>query len=329
MKVLIIGGTIFYGKLLALELLQQGHSVTIFSRGNIIPKELTTAGANFIKGDRTNYAEFPHYFTDQRFDVVYDNCVMTAADIENAVTTFKDKISHYIICSSVAVYSDWDRQTPYHEAEIDYDFVMQPNTSLTPTNQWLIDYGNGKRAAEKALLGSGIPYTIIRPTVIQGEQDPFARMWYYIERLLTKHPIAIPNNPKVAQLQHTYVQDIARFAALVINKNKPEGKAYNIAGDTEHSLESYIEQLAKLCQQKIQISHIDNQSLRERLPNYPLFFDRALTVNSSSAQTDYGFQPTPSAEWITKTAQWYIDQQADLLDKADACLREEELNTLT
>ena len=50
MKVLVIGGTRFIGTHLVYQLIEMGHEVTVFNRGQIateLPEE-----ANWIKGDR-------------------------------------------------------------------------------------------------------------------------------------------------------------------------------------------------------------------------------------------------------------------------------------
>jgi len=72
-----------------------------------------------------------------------------------------------------------------------------------------LPYFSNKGVVEQTLLGSGLPYTIIRPAVIFGPDDILLNN---IAWLLRKFPIfAIPGNGTY-RLQPVYVEDLARIA---------------------------------------------------------------------------------------------------------------------
>jgi len=56
MKVLVIGGTRFFGKLIVENLLSEGFDVSIFTRGNIKPR--FSRPVRHVKGDRRDYPSF-------------------------------------------------------------------------------------------------------------------------------------------------------------------------------------------------------------------------------------------------------------------------------
>src|SRR5690242_4696304 len=97
MKILIIGGTEFFGKLLVARLLEAGHELTLFTRGNKKPISFWSK-VHHIKGDRTNYADFKAKFAGYAFDVVIDNVIYSQTDMESVIDVFASspKPPHYI-----------------------------------------------------------------------------------------------------------------------------------------------------------------------------------------------------------------------------------------
>ena len=70
MKILVIGGTRFFGIHMVNELLAQGHDITIATRG----KAADTYGNRVqrIILDRTNETSMKHALSGKRYDVVID-----------------------------------------------------------------------------------------------------------------------------------------------------------------------------------------------------------------------------------------------------------------
>ncbi|MCU0550818.1 MAG: NAD-dependent epimerase/dehydratase family protein, partial [Leptolyngbya sp. Prado105] len=69
MRILIMGGTRFIGVYLTKLLVEQGHEVTLFNRGN---KPAPVAGVKQVTGDRTN-ADDLKQLASLDFDAVFDN----------------------------------------------------------------------------------------------------------------------------------------------------------------------------------------------------------------------------------------------------------------
>jgi nucleoside-diphosphate-sugar epimerase len=357
MRVLVIGGTNFYGKRLVELLIEQGHSITIFSRGNIVPEsfkaraaapaqaavslkatapvqakaqkttpsaEAAKATITFIKGDREQHELFPTYFKDERFDVVYDNMAMSAADVESAIKAFSGKTRHYILCSSVAVYKDWHRAKPYDEKEAELEYVSVAGEKFTPTQRWLCSYANGKRQAEQALMkANNFPFTIIRPSAIEGEGDPVKRTNYWVQRILSNETLVIPEG---AVLQNIYVEDLARFAAQVVN-SQPQNRVYNIASDQTITLEKYLCKIGALLGKEISFFKTKSSVVEAKLDSFPIFFDKALSVFLANAQGDFRFVATNIDQWLERVVRW-CQQHGDKLATTDAgLLAERALST--
>jgi len=108
MRVLVIGGTLFIGKLLVDELLKDGQEVSILHRK---PKHDFGRKVENIQADRNDASSLREVLSGRRFDVVFDNVYdwergTTAAQVEATVRLCGDRISRYIFMSSVAAYGD-------------------------------------------------------------------------------------------------------------------------------------------------------------------------------------------------------------------------------
>ena len=70
MRVLVIGGTLFIGRLLVEELLKDGHEVAVFHRQ---PKNDWGRRVENIMADRNDADSVREALSTRRFDVVFDN----------------------------------------------------------------------------------------------------------------------------------------------------------------------------------------------------------------------------------------------------------------
>jgi nucleoside-diphosphate-sugar epimerase len=108
MKVLVIGGTLFIGRLLVEELVKRGHDVAILHRK---PNHNFGRRVENLVADRNDADSLAEALSGRRFDVVYDNAYdwergTTAAQVEATVRLFGGRLSRYIFLSSVAAYGD-------------------------------------------------------------------------------------------------------------------------------------------------------------------------------------------------------------------------------
>ncbi len=70
MKVLVIGGTLFIGRLLVEELLKEGHDVAVLHRK---PKHDFGRRVENIMADRNDADAMKEALSGRRFEAVYDN----------------------------------------------------------------------------------------------------------------------------------------------------------------------------------------------------------------------------------------------------------------
>lgn len=110
MKILILGGTKFVGRLCALEAVARGHQVTVFNRGTrSLPKGVTP-----VTGDRLEPGGYKS-LEGLSFDAVIDTWADDARAVESAVDALRGRIGQYIYVSTFSVYSTEGTPRPVTE----------------------------------------------------------------------------------------------------------------------------------------------------------------------------------------------------------------------
>lgn len=210
MRILIMGGTRFIGVYLTKILVEQGHEVVLFNRGN---KPAPVEGVQQIHGDRKDASQLKEKLSSEQFDAIFDNNGRELSDTQPLAEIFKGKIQHFIYMSSAGVYLKSD-QMPHIEGD-----PVDPNSRH-----------KGKHETEAYLKAQGLPFTAIRPTYIYGPQNYNDLEAWFFDRIVRDRSIPIPGKGlHITQLGHC--QDLAKAMAAVLGNEKAIGEIYNISGD--------------------------------------------------------------------------------------------------
>ncbi len=182
MKLLLLGGTRFLGRAIAVEALARGVDVTCLARGTIAPPD----GVTFVRADRNDDdALVP--VSQQHWDAVID-VSMQPGQVRRAVRDLST--DHLVFISTSSVYANGDR------LEQDEDAPTLPaldGDTMTDMSM----YGPAKVACEEAVHASTATSTIIRSGLIGGPGDTSGRSGYYPWRFAhpTGEDVLVPNDP--------------------------------------------------------------------------------------------------------------------------------------
>ncbi len=210
MRILIMGGTRFIGVYLTEVLVERGHEVVLFNRGN---RPAPIEGVRQIRGDRQDGNQLKEKLAGESFDAIFDNNGRELSDTQPLVEIFKGKIRHFIYVSSAGVYLKSD-QMPHREGD-----PVDPNSRH-----------KGKHQTEVYLAESGIPWTSIRPTYIYGPKNYNDLEAWFFDRIVRDRPLLIPGNGlHITQFGH--VRDLAKAMAAVLANEEAINQIYNISGD--------------------------------------------------------------------------------------------------
>ncbi|MEW5304330.1 MAG: hypothetical protein WDW38_011032 [Sanguina aurantia] len=223
-KILMMGGTRFIGLYLARQLVEQGHDVTLYTRGKKavtaqIPEDSDEGYANFaskikhISGDRMEFEEVKSKLKGQGFQIVYDINGREAEEAKPVLEATESSLEQFIYCSSAGVYLKSD-QMPHREED-----------AVDPKSRH-----KGKLNTEAFLHASGVNYTSIRPVYIYGPLNYNPVEEWFFHRIKAGRPIPIPGSgQQVTQLGH--VKDLATAFVKVIGNKKAARQVYNVAGE--------------------------------------------------------------------------------------------------
>lgn len=208
MKVLVLGGTRFFGVHMVKSLLSKGHNVTIATRGKAT--DMFGQKVERITIERTSAESLAKAFSNLHFDVVCDNLAYSSNDVKYLLDVIK--CGRYIMTSSASVYSNQH----LHTKESEFD-------SFSYALKWCsrddYPYQEVKRQAESALLQKYPQFSAVAvrfPFVI-GEDDYTQRLYFYVEQTIKGNPMNLDNlNEQISFIRSTEAGD---FLAWIAEQN--------------------------------------------------------------------------------------------------------------
>ena len=198
MKILVVGGTRFFGIPMVNALIDAGHDVTVATRGN---NALGFGGSvKQVVMDRTDADSVKKAFesnrftemtspgccgkaTDEHFDVVIDKVAYSSNDVRALLPNIK--CDRYIQMSSCSVYK---KDAPLIR-ENEFDAAKYPLVWADRTE----DYDESKRQAERAtyeFMDAG-KCVFVRYPIVLGENDYTERLRFYVEHIMNDSPMFV------------------------------------------------------------------------------------------------------------------------------------------
>lgn len=205
MKILVLGGTRFFGRLLIEKLLEQGHRVTIATRGKTLDPFGERVNRSVV--DRFSEVSMSQAFRETQWDAIYDQICYTPNDAKIACDVFAGKTLHYIFTSSMAVY-DAFKEEPFLESDFEpYAYPLVENSEREA-----FSYSEGKRAAEAYFFQkAAFPVTAVRFPIVMGEEDYTERLTFHIERIKEGKAFYIPN--EASKMSYISAEEAGDFLA--------------------------------------------------------------------------------------------------------------------
>jgi 2'-hydroxyisoflavone reductase len=301
MKILILGGTRFFGRETALLLAREGHEVTVMTRGRIpAPPEVT-----HVLGDRGDPSVLQREAA-RGYDALIDNVAVCGEHVRAALTAFAGRTGHYVLTSSAAVYLAAGRPPYFEEA------APAPLDKARVVDEAARAYTLGKIAAEWALLEQDeVSFSIVRPPVVIGPHDPTLRLWFYAQRVLDRGPVLLADSGK-----HTFhladSLDLARgFVQILQAGSRAFGQAYTLCQSDVLSLEELLGAVAEALGREARTVVVPADVLRSAGLQYPdpmgstHPFHSALITPPHKACRELGFRPRPVLEAVADAARWH------------------------
>jgi len=303
MKILIIGGTGLISTSISRQLLEAGHDLTLYNRGETDPR--LPGGYQVINGDRTDFKAFEGQMADAgTFDCVIDMICFHPDQAENDIRVFQGRTGQFIFCSTVDVYTKPPASFPVTESH---------------ERRALSDYGRDKARCEDLFMAAHqegqFPVTIIRPAHTYGEGGGIIHTFgfgsYFLDRLREGRPVIVHGDGEALWVS-CHIDDVARAFVNAVGNPKAFGNAYHVTGEAWQTWNQYHERLAEaIGAPKPSIVHIPADILVRIAPEETMItylnFQYTNIMDNSAAKADLGFEYT--VDWRTgakRTFDWLV-----------------------
>lgn len=221
MKILIIGGTQFFGRHLVSKARELGHELTLFNRGRTNPSAFP--GIETIVGDRVIDIK---KLAGRSWDAVIDTCGYFPSQLRASASQLKNATAHYVYISSMSVY---DNPGP-NENEDGPTYKL--SEGINPENPDDATYGLRKKLCEEeveAIMPGRVLH--VRPSLIVGPYDTTWRYAYWLDRVKRGGEICAPESPDL-QIRYIDVEDLADWILNALPSRRTG--VFNLLGPAEN-----------------------------------------------------------------------------------------------
>ena len=284
MKILVIGGTRFFGIHMVHELLDKGHEVTIATRG-ITPDDFGDKVKRIVF-QRTDEQSVKEVLSGEHYDVVIDKIAYCSNDIKYVMDAVDcDK---YIYMSSTSVYD------PKHVNTVEADFDGC-SKELIWCDRSAFPYEEIKRQAECALWQeySKRNWIAVRYPFAIGKDDYTKRLLFYVEHVMKGIPMNIDNLD--CQMGFIRSDEAGKFLAFLVTQDFCG--AINGSSEGTISIREIIDYVEEKTGSKAVISKEGDEA--------PYNGETEYSINTDQAKK-LGYRFSTLKEWIFELLDYYI-----------------------
>lgn len=278
-KILVLGGTRFFGRKLVERLINNGHDVTIMTRGQ--SENPFGDKVKHVKGDRFKQQDLEKLAT-QSFDLVYDNICYSPDEAKQFCEVFNGKIGKLVFTSTLSTYE------ANGVAHVEEDF--NPKTyDIQMGDRFSFSYGEGKRLAEAVLFKyAQFPVVAVRFPIVMGLDDYTRRLHFHIEHILEEKPMGFVNMD--AEMSFILADEAADFLQFA-GEHDLEGP-YNATSTGTISLQKLIERIEHATEKRARIALLGDDDSRS-----PYAVPTSWYMLPTKAQ-EAGFTFSPLDSWL-------------------------------
>ena len=285
MKVLVLGGTRFFGVHMVNDLIEKGHEVTIATRGQA-PDDFGDSVMR-IRLDRTDEDSIKAMISDTHYDVIIDKIAYCSNDVRKLLDNADcDK---YIYMSSTAVYD------PLHPDTKEDDFDGNGG-ELIWCDRPDFSYDVVKRQAEYALWQkySDKKSVAVRYPFVIGKDDYTKRLYFYVEHVLKQMPMKVDNLDN--KMSFIRSDEAGKFISFLVDKDFTG--AVNGCSRGTISVKQILDYLKQETGMSAVLSEDGDPTPYNGTPEY--------SINTQKAES-LGFEFSDINDWIYGLLDYYID----------------------
>ena len=242
MRILFIGGTRFIGRNTVLHLVQRGHDVAVFHRGqsnNPLPDAV-----QHLHGDRAHLDDHRESFEAFAPDVVVHMNLMEQGDATAMMRVFRGIAERVVVVSSADVYRAWGRLLNTEPGPVE----PIPLTEISPLREERYPYRNQLNkdwryyydkihVEQVAMKMRKPPASVLRLPMVYGEYDYQRRVASYLQRMDDGREVILIDARTANWIApRGYVENIGHALAQVVTDDRAEKRIYNVAEQPEAAM---------------------------------------------------------------------------------------------
>lgn len=264
MKILLIGGTRFFGRRVLEVAVSHGHEVTVFHRGHTP----LSGGLEVdeVLGDRNLDIER----LEGEWDVAIDMCGYLPESLEISTSHLRPRVGKYVFISSISAYADFS-DSHYDESTKlvrltaeDEEFVrsIDPVKNIDATTL-AEHYGGAKVLCEGIVQDRfGEDALIVRPGLIVGKFDHTDRFTYWVMRIADGGKVLVPGDPEMS-VQFIDASDLARWLIGAVERDVV-GEIQVTGKPGEVTFENMVSTIKSVTDSDAEFVWVDEQFLKEK-----------------------------------------------------------------
>lgn len=312
MRILVIGGTSFIGPRVVRRLLEEGHDVAVFHRGETRSEHLPEVKE--ITGDRQSLQSYSSEFKRFAPEVVLDMILATEEQARAAVEVFRSLARRMVVPSSMDVYRAYGRLLKLEQGEPD----PIPYTEEGPLREVLYPYrpratseterayNYDKILVERAVMNDPLlPATILRLPAVYGPDDKQHRLFEYLKPMDDGRPFILMEERKARwRWSRGFVENVAHAIALAVTDERASGRIYNVAEPFALTESEWVQSIARITGWKGEVIVLENSRMPEHLAD-DAPYENHLVADSTRIRRELGFEERVQRDdALRQTIEW-------------------------
>lgn len=325
MRILLIGGTRFIGPYVIERLISEGHTISLFHRGET--ESSFSAGVQHIHGERADLPSFRVQFEQFAPQVVLDMIAMKGQDALILQECFRHLAERVVVVSSSDVYRGYDilkrlQPGPPDRAPLTEDSplreILYPYraTASGPDDS---KYDYDKIPIEQALMNDAeLPGTILRLPAVYGPGDRQHRLFGYLKRMDDRRPaILIDEGQAGWRWTRGYVENVASAIALAATDERAARRIYNVGEPDALTEADWVRAIGRAAGWDGQIVAVPGDLLPPHMV-FDLDWQQDLSTDTTRLREELGYREEVSREEaLRRTVAWEREHPPEKIEPKD------------
>ena len=324
MRVLVIGGTGFIGQHVLRRLIEGGHAVTAFHRGDTkaeLPSEV-----KHINGDRADLLSFEPELKTANPDVVLDMICYTETEALTLAGAVEGVCERMVVASSMDVYRSYGRllgleKGPPDPQPMDEDSPLResryPHRAMSKSpKDFAATYD--KMLVEEAVNDSvKLRATVLRLPAVYGPDDKYHRAFEYLKRMDDGRREIILEEARARWLwTRGYVENVADAIALAVTDERAAGRVYNVGEPDVLTEAEWIRSIGQAADWRGEVVILPGEKMPAHLAS-PYNFEHHMHCDTTRIRRELDYHERVSrAEAMRRTIEWERAHPPDQVDPA-------------